>query len=103
MKIWSECKGISSICDIRLPSRSRRDCAPPRYYRASRGNSLPTFRDNLSDLLMGLIGHAETSEINSHYSLCNNPEDSSSQLFSRSFCRRICSRLQVGGRNGFAY
>jgi len=63
MKIWSERKGIFSISDIRLPSRSRRDCAPLRYYRGSRGNSLPTFRDNLSDLLMGLIGHAEMSEI----------------------------------------
>jgi len=29
--------------------------------------------------------------------LCNNSEDSSSQLFSGSFCIRVCSWLQEGG------
>ena len=56
------------------------------YYAASGDNSLPTFRDNLSvpfsvpwRLKMGPICRPETSVINYHHSLRNDPEERSSQ------------------------
>ena len=70
------------------------------YYAASSGNLLTTFRDKLSVsssrltnskgfgyldswiLRMGTIGFTETSVINYHYSLRNDPEERSSQLHS---------------------
>ena len=65
------------------------NCALPGCYAASCGNFLPTFRDNLSvpslgvrdswSLEMGMIGYPETSVINYHYSLRNNPEERNSQ------------------------
>ena len=50
------------------------NCAVLGYYAASGGNSLPTFLENL------LIDCPETSVINYHYLLHNNPEARSSQL-----------------------
>ena len=55
------------------------------YYEASSGNFLPSFQDKLSPHLQGSrihgpIGCAETSTRNYHYSLRNNPEESSSHL-----------------------
>jgi hypothetical protein len=58
--------------------------APLGYYPTSSGNFLPPFPDNLSVPLwlfkMGLIGCPETSAVNYHYSLHNNPEQRSSHL-----------------------
>ena len=54
------------------------NCALLRYYAASSGNSLPTFRDN--PLKMGQVFCPETSVNNYHYSLHNNPEERSSHL-----------------------
>jgi hypothetical protein len=67
------------------------NCALLGYYAASSGNFLSTFRDNLSfptsgfknptgfldslTLRMGPIDFPETSVINYHYTLPNNPED----------------------------
>ena len=61
------------------------------YYAASSDNFLLTFRSNISvpslrvkksekslPLKMGPIGFTETSVRNSHYSLCNDPEERSS-------------------------
>ena len=58
------------------------------YYAASSGNSLRTYRDNLSvpssrDKMLpinnkGPIGCPETSVMNCHYSLRNSPEERSS-------------------------
>jgi hypothetical protein len=54
------------------------------YYPMSSGNFLPPFPDNLSVptwlFKMGLIGCPETSVVNYHYSLLNNPEQRSSHL-----------------------
>ena len=53
------------------------------YYVGSSGNSLPTFRDNLSappSLKTVPIGWPETSVRNCHYSLRNRPEERSSHL-----------------------
>ena len=47
------------------------NCVLLGYYTVN-SNSLPTFQDNL------LIGYAETSVRNYHYSLHNNPEECSS-------------------------
>jgi hypothetical protein len=67
-------------------------CALLGYYAASSGNSLPTFRDNISapppsvivkgleTLKMWPIGCPETSVRNYHYSLRNNPKARSSHL-----------------------
>ena len=49
------------------------------YYAVSSGNFLPTFRDNLT-LRIGPTGCPETSEINYHNLLRNNPEEGSSEL-----------------------
>ena len=58
-------------------------CALLGYYAAYRGNLLPTFRDNLSipssRVQIGPIGCPETLIINNPYSLCNDPEERSSQ------------------------
>jgi len=66
------------------------NCALLGYYTARSGNSLPTFRDNLSvqssivnnpnfldswPLKMGPIGCPETSVRNYHLSLCNSLEE----------------------------
>jgi len=58
------------------------------YYAAISGNSSLTFWDKLpvqsskvEPLKMGPIGSPETSVINYHYSLRNNPEERSSRLF----------------------
>ena len=60
------------------------NCALLRYYAASSGNSLPTFRHSLSvsswSLKTGPIGCAETSVRNYHYSLRHSPEGRSSHL-----------------------
>jgi hypothetical protein len=53
-----------------------------RYYAASSGNSLPTFRDNLSVPSSGPIGCPDTSVKNYHYSLHNSPEERSSHILS---------------------
>jgi hypothetical protein len=69
------------------------NCALLGYYAASSGNSLPTFRGNLSvpsplvkkpkwfrnpwTLNMGPIGIPETSVGSYHYWTCNNPEERS--------------------------
>jgi hypothetical protein len=54
------------------------NCAPLGHYAASSGNSLPTFRDNLSVRL-------QVSQIQEgrdyHYLLRNDPEECSSRLF----------------------
>ena len=69
------------------------NCALLGYYRASNGNFLPTFRENLSVSSsgfkkgvflaprMGRIICPETSVRNYHYRLRNNPEERISQLF----------------------
>jgi len=61
-------------------SRFRRKVAEnyvlPGYYAASSGNSLPTFRDNLS---VPSSRFKEYWPLNYHYSLRNNPEEHSSQ------------------------
>jgi hypothetical protein len=54
---------------------TNKNCAVLGYYAASCSNSLPKFRDK-----MGPIDCPETSIINDHYSLCNNPEKRSSHL-----------------------
>jgi hypothetical protein len=65
------------------------NCVVLGHYEASSGNFLQTFRDNISvqssrvqdtdsrPLKMGLIGWPETSVINYHYTLRNDPEESS--------------------------
>ena len=94
--IW----GISAFC-----RKADENCALLGYYAASSGNFLPTFPDKLSvpslgvfltlkiwpigcsetsvrsswPLNMGPIGCPETSVRNYHCSLCNNPEERSSQ------------------------
>jgi len=65
------------------------NCALLDYYAAIGGNSLPTFRKSLSIPSSGFrifehvtwdpIGWPETSARNYHQSLCNNPEERSSQ------------------------
>ena len=52
------------------------------YYSASSGNSFPMIWDNLSvlSLKMGPTGCPETSVVNYHYSLRNNPKERSSYL-----------------------
>ena len=59
------------------------NCALLGYYAMSSGNSLPTFRDNLSvsslDPLMGPKCCPERSVMNYHYSLRNKPEERSSE------------------------
>ena len=52
-----------------------KNCALLGYYAASNGNSLPTFRDNLSvpSSRIELIGCPKSSERNYHYSLNNSP------------------------------
>jgi hypothetical protein len=60
------------------------NCALLRYYATSSDNFLPTFRDNLSVQSSGFnlrMSCPETSATNYHYSLPNNPEERSSQLF----------------------
>jgi len=68
---------------FRLPRVAREEdenCVLLGYYAASSGNSLPTFRTNLSApaLKMGAMGCPETSVRNYHYWLRNNPEERSS-------------------------
>jgi hypothetical protein len=64
-----------------------KNCALLGYCAASSGNFLSTFQDNLSVPSSGVknqtkkIGCPETSVINSHYSVHNNPEGRSCQLF----------------------
>jgi hypothetical protein len=64
------------------------NCVLLGYYAASSDNFLPTFRDKLlvpspdfSTLRIGPIGCPEMSAKNYHFSLGNNPEEHSSQLF----------------------
>ena len=54
------------------------NCVLLGYYTASSGNSLPTFRDNLS-VPSSRIGCPKTSVGNYHYSLRNNLEERSSR------------------------
>jgi len=67
------------------------NCALLGHYAAGNGNILLTFRDNLwgpifrgsrigilDPLNTGPIGCPETSPINYHYPLCNDPEERSS-------------------------
>ena len=60
------------------------NCAPLGYYAAGSGNSLTTFRDELSIpssmVKMGPISRPETSVRNYRYSLRNSPEGRSSHL-----------------------
>jgi hypothetical protein len=69
-------------------------CSLLGYYEACRGNSLPTFRDNLSALKCdrlsswiswplntGPTGCTETSARNYHYTLCNIPEELTFRFF----------------------
>ena len=61
------------------------NCALLGYYAVSSGNFLSTLRDNLYDpssrvKMMVLIVCTETSIINYHYCLRNNPEERSSHL-----------------------
>ena len=68
-------------------------CALLCYYTASSGSFLPTFRDNVSAPYSGvkpidlywvldpLEDGTEKSVRNYHYSLRNNPEERSSQLY----------------------
>ena len=66
------------------------NCALLCCYAASSGNLLPTFvttyRSHIQgsriQKMLGRIGCPENSEINYHYSLHNNPEERSSQLYS---------------------
>ena len=66
--------------------RQEENCALPGHYAASCGNFLPTFRESLSvpssgsKMKIGPVGCSEMSVINYHYSLRNNPEQSSSHL-----------------------
>ena len=72
-----------SICVISGFCREvAENCALLGYYAASSGNSLPTFRDNLSvpfmdcwPLEMGPIGCPKTSARSYHYPLCDGPEE----------------------------
>ena len=62
------------------------NCALLGHYTASSGNLLPTFRDKLSIPSSRVkktvpIGCPETSVINYHNSLCNDPEERSSLCF----------------------
>ena len=67
------------------------NCALLGSYAASSGNSLPTFRDNISvPLKMGPISCLVTPVRNCHYTLHNSPEESISQETFRS--------VMVGGR-----
>jgi hypothetical protein len=79
--------------DFRLTSRSRWELLFGGYYSAGSGNSLPTFRYNVSvpssrlfldslPLQMGPISCPETSVRNYNYSLRNNPDKGSSHLYS---------------------
>jgi hypothetical protein len=77
--------GIASILTDRLyRNQQPKNCALLVYYAANSGNSLPTFRDNISALSLGQrrgpIGCPETSVRNYHCSLRNSPEERSSHL-----------------------
>ena len=89
------CIVSASVRMFRLDDWSHfENCAFLSYYEASSGNSLPTFRDNLSvpssrvkntrtfldswPLKMWPIDCPETSVRNYHYSLRNSPEERSS-------------------------
>ena len=52
------------------------------YYAASSGNSLQTFRDNLS-VPLNLEDGADRLSLMVHYSLCNDPEERSSHRYRR--------------------
>jgi len=67
---------------VRKSNHIEDNCVLLRYYAASSGNSLQTFRDNLSapSLKMEKICCPETSVRNYHYSLRNKPEELSSHL-----------------------
>jgi len=64
------------------------NCALLGYYAASSGNSLPTFRDNLSGPIFngqefkngGRISYSEMSVRNYHYPLRNSPEERSAEV-----------------------
>jgi len=53
------------------------NCALVGYYKASSGNLLSSFRNSSNE---GPIRCPETSVRNYHYSLCNKPEEHSSQF-----------------------
>jgi hypothetical protein len=90
--LW-QCICIRRLFPSYIISGFRREadenCALLGYYAANSGDSLSTFRDDLSvpysRIKMGLIGCTKTSKRNYHYSLRNNPEERSSLLFSCSF------------------
>ena len=68
------------------------------YCAASSGNSLLTFRDNLSVLSsgakkMGPFGFPETSTRNYHYWLRNDPEECSSQYINDEIKNKIVDNL----------
>ena len=66
--------------------RQEENCALSGHYAESSGNFLLTFRESLSvpssgaKMKMGPIGCSETSVMNYHYSLRNNPEERRSHL-----------------------
>jgi hypothetical protein len=70
--MWCTLQGSYQSPSIQLA----KSCAIVRYYAASSGDLLPTFRENLSVP----IGCPEPSARNYHYSLLNNAEERNSHL-----------------------
>jgi hypothetical protein len=69
------CRSISYFINV------VQNCALLSCYTERSGNSLPTFRDNLSPpLKMGAIGCSKTSVRNCHCGPCNSPEERNSHL-----------------------
>jgi hypothetical protein len=110
--IWVFCENLSRNI-LRKISGFRcevdENCTLLGCYAASSGNFLPTFRDNLSvpssgaqnskgildywTVKMGQRGFPETSAINYHYSLRNNPEERSSNLLRKFKSRKNLTRI----------
>ena len=88
--VYDVCISIHRLFPSNIISGFRRkadeNCAFLDYYAASSGNSLPTFRHNLSvpywGIQIGPIGFPQTSIGNYHYSLRNNPKKRNSPLLS---------------------
>jgi len=84
--------------DLRREADDNR--APPGYYTANSGNSLLTFRENLSvpssrvknRSKMGPISGPKSTVRNCHYPLCNRPEERSSQY---NFCSEGTLCVQI--------
>ena len=77
------------------------NCTLLGHYTASSGHSFPTFRDNLSahkglsTLQDGTEGCPETSAMNCHYNLRNNPEQRSSHLLRGGNIFRLCAVINM--------